>query len=212
MKSHYGAQNTYDVIADWYDCPFPFSKNLGWGRYGILGVLGDLILQGVNGDILEVGVGESSIYLGKLADKYNRIIYYCDIAQGKIENPSTVKGYLSENSVKFIGSSDRLFKEVPIPLIALAYLDGDHHYEQAKKDFWNLVPYVVDDGVIFLHDTYPAKENQISEHRCGSVYKLRQELEKSEEFDCFTFTRTVGCGVGMTMCRKLPKNRKYFQQ
>ncbi len=223
---HNGSKETLDFIADWYDSPIPFSKKDGWGRFGILAVLGDLVLYSVQGDIFEIGVGESSIYLTKLSQKHNRCIIHCDIAASKIVNPMTVPGYLtdgltyvtpqsSDTSFKhclaYAGSSDEFFKQIKLTPIALGFIDGDHLYEQVKKDFWNLIPYIVDDGVIFLHDTYPANENDLSENRCGTVYKLRQEIEKCNEFDCFTFTKIVAMGVGITMVRKKKSNRPWFQ-
>jgi len=209
---HKGSEDTYNYIANWYDCSFPFSKSDGWGRYGILGVLGDMFLYGLKGDILEIGVGESSIYLSEVARKHNRKIYLCDIGAGKITNPQTVPGYLKEDSITFVGSSDRLFKEINISPIAIAFIDGDHSYDQVKKDFWNLVPLMVEDGIIFLHDTYPPDESYIHENKCGTVYKLRQDIEEIKKFDCFTFTKTVGIGVGVTMVRIKPKELPYYKQ
>lgn len=229
MVEHKGSRETYDFIADWYDCPIPFSKHDGWGRFGILAVIGDLILYGLKeGAILEIGVGESSIYLTQLAQKHHRKIYHCDYALGKIENPMTIPGYLSDNrilikenqvvdyskfqAVLFAGTSDNFFTQIQLPKIALAFIDGDHNYEFVKRDFWNLVPLMKDDGVIFLHDTYPPEDSYVSENKCGTVYKLRQEIEKDKAFDCFTFTKVAAVGVGITMVRVKPKTVPYYQE
>ncbi len=222
---HKGSKDTYDYIANWYDCPIPFSRSDGWGRYGILGVIGDLILYGVKGSIAEIGVGESSIYLTQLARKHNRKIYYCDVAAGKITNPLTIPGYLSEEcvitkdgvinkdckAVGFIGTSDKFFTAINFPPIALAYIDGDHSYEQVKKDFWNMDKIMADDGVIFIHDTYPPNESFIDENRCGTVYKLRQDIEALKQFDIFTFTKIAGVGVGVSMVRRRKEGLPWFQ-
>jgi len=61
--------------------------------------------------------------------------------------------------------------------IALGFIDGEHTYEQVKKDFWNIYKLLVEGGYIFLHDTYPLNEDYLTPTTCGDVYKFRQELE-----------------------------------
>jgi len=230
VEEHKESRETLDFIGDWEGGSIPFSKKDGWGRFGFLAVLGDMILYSLlEGNILEIGVGESSIYLTQLARKHHRKSYHCDISEGKIVNPLTVKGYLNEDhiliyekqpipdyskaqSVLYVGSSDNFFKDIKTPNISLAFIDGDHIYEQVKKDFDNLLPRMLDDGYIFLHDTYPPDDFHLQEARCGTVYKLRQELEKREDIDVFTFTKLIMVGVGLTMIRKKPKNLPFYKE
>lgn len=218
---HQESQETYDFIADWIDPKFFYSKKDVWHRFGMLGVFGDFVLSCTQGDVAEIGVGESSIYLHHVATKYGRRTYHCDIARAKITNPMTVKGYLPDNStfltpasthilynrnVLFAGSSDEFFRDVKLTPLALIFIDGDHNYEQVKKDFCNFVPYVVDNGYILLHDTYPPTEEYTNENRCGTVYRLRQEIEKDNKFDIITLP--VGCaiGVGLSIVRVKPRS------
>ena len=213
MEIHKGSLDTYNTISKWIYPTFFFSFHEKWDRMGMLGVFGDYVLSCTSGDILEIGVGESSIYLSALAKKWNRKIYYCDISPSKIINPRTVKGYLNEeHGIFFMDESDKFFKEVQISPIALAFIDGDHSYEQVKKDFLNLIPLVVDNGYIILHDIYPPSEDYIHENACGEVYKLRQQIEKDDSLDCITLTRGCAMGVGFTIVRKKPKDRPYYQQ
>lgn len=219
---HKGSQETYDFIADWIDPNFFFSKNDKWDRFGMVGVFGDYVLSCTGGDIFEIGVGESSIYLTRLAYKYNRKIYNCDVSPSKIINPMTVRGYLADDYVYstpqdlqtpdkkgyfFAGSSDQLFKMVRLTPLALAFIDGDHVYEQVRKDFDNVLPYIVDHGYILLHDTYPPDPAWTDENRCGTVYKLRRELDLDPRFDTLTLTRGAAMGVGLTLVRKKPQDR-----
>ncbi len=213
MEVHKGSQETYDYIAKWIASDFFFSVNDVWHRMGMLGVFGDYILSCTQGDILEIGVGESSIYLSALARKYNRRIYNCDISDSKIDNPLTVEGYLApERAVFFRGPSNNLFNAIEITPIAIAFIDGDHNYEQVRKDFDNIAPYIVTNGYIILHDTYPPTEDYIDENRCGTVYKLRQEIEEDKRFDCITLPIGTAMGVGITIVRKKPKDRYYFNE
>ena len=196
----------------------------------MLGVLGDMILQSLpSTHILEIGTGESSIYLTQLARLHNRRIFYCDEALAKITNPLTIKGYLHEDTVvmsgkpelyeyinrqgvAYHGISDDFFKNIKLPSIGLAFIDGEHHYEFVKRDFDNIFNLLVDDGYVFIHDTYPYEESLVLGDYCADSYKMRQELEKDPRVDCFTFSKLVAVNVGLTMVRKKPTRLPYFKQ
>src|SRR3990167_920692 len=149
--AHKESQGTYDFIADWIDPKFFFSKKDVWHRFGMLGVFGDFVLSCTPGNIAEIGVGESSIYLSHLARKWGRTIFHCDIAPGKIVNPLTVNGYLIEKGQEvfldhnnpdynegfsrfFVWPSDDMWEHFPIKAktLALTFIDGDHIYEAVK--------------------------------------------------------------------------------
>lgn len=227
MTVHLESQETRDFIADWIAPTFFYSKKDVWHRFGMLGVFGDFVLSCTPGNVMEIGVGESSIYLSHVARKYDRKIFHCDISSGKIVNPSTVDGYLTEkalnlpntgggvyqdkNALFFIGASDDFFKLVDMAPLALTFIDGDHIYEQVEKDFFNAVAHTVDNGYILLHDTYPPSEDYLREERCGTVFRLRQQIEQDARFDCITLP--VGCAVsvGLMIVRIKPKNLPYYQ-
>lgn len=227
MEVHKGSQETYDHLAQWVAPDFFFSRKDQWERFGMLAVFGDYVLNCTHGDIGEIGVGESSLYLTQISKKYNRRIYHCDIAASKIINPMTVKGYLSEDytylepgmladsykrAVFFAGASDDFFQQVRFTKLALAFIDGDHVYDQVKKDFWNFVPLMVENGYIILHDTMPPTEEYLSENLCGTVYKLRQEIEADKRFDCITLPKGCAIGVGLTIVRVKPERLPYYNE
>lgn len=227
---HKGSKETYEYIANWICPDFFFSKNDVWHRMGFLGVFADFVLSSIGGDVAEIGCGESSIYLSHVARKYNRRMYHCDIAPDKILNPLTVPGYMlpydldpvvavdrpktfiAQNSSFFMGPSDEFFQQVDPKGLALSFVDGDHNYMQAKKDFENFLERTYENGYILLHDTYPpTKEYLCPDSRCGDVYRLRQELECDERVDVMTLPQGTAMGVGLTICRKKPSQREYFQ-
>jgi len=214
-KEHPGSRDFYDTIAAWEDCSIPFSANMRWDRFGILGVLGDYVLTYTPGNIVEIGIGESSVYLTKLAQKYNRKVYHCDLQQSHTVNMSTVPGILHTEGIVYTGRSDDFFSEVKLESIALGFIDGDHTYEQVKRDFENIFNILVEDGYIFLHDTYPPTEEYLPPTSCGDVYRFRQELEDrafhTQDIDVFTFPRSA-MDVGFTMVRKLSKDRPHFRR
>lgn len=227
--SHQESIETYQYIANWHDTPFPFSKSEHWGRFGILGALGHMILQTLpDSNIAEIGVGESSIYLTELARRMKRKTYHCDYAPGKIYNPGTVKGYLNEDrimvkegnvpedynkysSVLYVGTSDGFFKEIKFEKLGLIFIDGEHKYDYVKRDFDNAFNLLEDNGYIFLHDTSPPEESFVLNEYCSDAYKIREYLSSRDDVDVFTFNKMIAMNVGLTMCRKREKNLPYYK-
>ena len=217
------------IAGSWANVPFPFSLKDGYYRFGILGLLSHLNLLALpDTHIIEIGTGESSIYLTETARRLNRQIFYCDAAQGKMFNPLTIDGYLHEDTiffkgsdipedyakykgVAFCGTSDEFFDKLKFPKIGFAFIDGEHHYEYVKRDFDNIFNLLVPNGVICLHDTMPPDESYVLNDYCADAYKMRIDLEDDHRVDCFTFNKTVAVDVGLTMIRKRPLNLPYFQ-
>ncbi len=209
---HPGSKDTFDIISAWEPGPIPMSKNNQFGRMGIVSILAYIAVQSSPGGILEIGCGESSVFLGEIAKRFDRKAYFIDLQRSVIYNAMTVPGYFGskDNYVEAI-SSDEFFKLITLPPLAFAFIDGGHLYEQVRKDFFNILPYIEETGLIALHDTYPPDEEFIGENRCGTVYKLRQELEAMSGLDVFTFIRGA-MDVGLTIVRKKPKERPEYKR
>jgi hypothetical protein len=208
-------QETVNSIVDWVDPNFFFSKNLKWNDTAIVGVLGDYALNYIAGDILEIGCGISSIYLTALSKKYNREIYYCDSDKDKVDRMKAVKGCFYEKGHIYTCPSDNMFEKNELTPLSFAFIDGYHSYEQSKKDFWNVEKYIVLNGHILMHDSYPPLENWQGRGSCGEVWKFRQEIEQDKRFDCFTFVGAFNGSatyIASTLIRKKPINRPYYQE
>lgn len=208
---HPSSLDTYKGVADWVDPNFFFSKKVGWENTAIVGIMADFVLTYISGAILEIGCGVSSIYLSALAKKFRREIYFCDIESCKIVNPLSVEGYLNEDGHFYMCSSDEMFAKNELPPLAFSFIDGEHTYEQVKKDFWNTANLTVPNGYIMLHDTYPPSEQYVPTNACGDVYRFRQEIEKDKRFDCITLVGRDSY-VACTLIRKKPENRPYYQE
>lgn len=194
---HSGLKNLYEEV---------ISGNFGWDRWGLMSVIADCTLNYVKGEILEIGAGESSIYLSKLAEKYNRNCYHIEFSKSGVENMRNTKGYFGDNSIVYNCKSEEFFKiERPGPL-AVSFIDGDHEYEKVDEDLTNVLSYTVEDGIVFLHDTLPPTEDWAVPEKCGTVFLLRKELEENEMLDVFTFPFTA-FGAGLTMVKKRAKRK-----
>ena len=139
------------------------------------------------------------------------MIFHCDNQTSKVESYRSVDGYFGDKAQVYLCDSDEFFSNVNITDIVVGFIDGDHLYEQVRKDFNNIFAKLVPNGYIFMHDTYPGYDDDIDENRCGTVYKLRQELEDRKDLECFTFPYSAW-ETGLTMVRKLPEDLPYYRR
>ena len=52
----------------------------------------------------------------------------------------------------------------------MVFIDADHSYEQSLKDFLNVKDHVIENGFIFMHDTYPYDPSMAVPSYCGETY------------------------------------------
>ena len=78
--------------------------------------------------------------------------------------------------------------------IDILFIDGCHEYSQVKRDFFNFLPFVRKDGIIFLHDTFPAEGHDTPTY-CGDAYKILNDFGDIEHV-------TLPYQNGLTICRK----------
>jgi hypothetical protein len=151
--------------------------------------------------VVEIGAGESTKVLAKVCEKAGVKLYSCDKA------PRKAATYFKDHEFhqKFSDDFMKDFNDTP----AVVLIDADHHYDVAKMEFDFFWDRLVDGGIIFLHDTYAPHEVMLKGTACGDVYKLRQELEKRDDMDCFTFPYSANW-CGLTMVIKKEKERPYW--
>lgn len=104
-------------------------------------------------------------------------------------------------------TSDQFFEmqkqRQDVPRFDLAFIDGDHHYEQARRDFENLLTMAKPGAVIALHDVIPMDERTAtpvcsSSFWTGDVWRLMADIVASG-FRAIT----VACpptGLGLVAC------------
>lgn len=153
--------------------------------------------------IVEIGAGASTFHFAKLAERYGVKLYSCDKSPRKNKVYFKDHIFVQKLSVDFI----KEFDDTP----AVVLIDADHSYDVAKMEFDFFFERIIPGGVIFLHDTLPPTEEYLSPTACYDVYRLRQELEKRDDLDCFTWPYTAGW-CGLTMVMKKEEGRPYWEQ
>lgn len=71
--------------------------------------------------------------------------------------------------------------------IDFAFIDADHSFESAKKDFFNCLNLLNPGGIIVMHDTDPDNNSLFDMGYCGDSYKIVNFLEKIENINIHTF-------------------------
>jgi hypothetical protein len=70
--------------------------------------------------------------------------------------------------------------------IDMAFIDADHCFQSAKRDFDNVLARLNPGGVILLHDTDPENDALFSSDRCGDAYRIVSVLEDHPELNVVT--------------------------
>lgn len=181
--------------------PFRTARDLHMEEWILLDALLPVILHHREGCLVEIGIGLSTFFMCKHGQTYGREVYSIDLNSEKTQRYNYNKVF--EGHKVIWQDSRKVSKLFDIP-IAVLLIDGYHAYDFAKTEFDNLWPHVVDGGVVFIHDTYPPSEDFLIPEACGDVWRLRQELEKRPDMDCFTWPYTAKW-MGLTMCVKKEK-------
>jgi hypothetical protein len=92
-------------------------------------------------------------------------------------------------------TSDQFFRRFDGSPPNVVFIDADHRYDQAKRDFDAALELLAPGGTVFLHDTWPRDEEDTTPLRCGTVWKLAEELAQSPRFESFTWPGTPGLTI-----------------
>lgn len=81
----------------------------------------------------------------------------------------------------------------------MVFIDACHSHEQSYKDFLNVVPYVEENGLIFMHDTFPRTKEHTNLGVCGEVYKTATKIRQDPTYEIIT----VPVFPGMSIVKKI---------
>ena len=112
-------------------------------------------------------------------------------------------GTLRETSDYFFSKNKETFDCI--------FIDGLHIYQQVKKDIFNSIKSLNQNGVIFIHDCLPNNVFQQAVPRCkngwtGDVWKAIVEFRTLDYVD--TYTCYADCGIGVILKNKNKKQLK----
>jgi len=140
------------------------------------------------------------------SDVLKRIIPYADELIGTDIDPKLEKYFPHRKKTKFYSlSSDELLKvlQAQNKKIDFLFIDADHSQQAVLKDFYNYFPLVSEQGLIFLHDSYPGSDFYTQSGYCSDCYKAIIELGKNnDEYELVTIPKHPG----LTICRKRKKH------
>lgn len=129
---------------------------------------------------LELGIGPGVLCprLRQDCPKLARVIGV-DIQNGYAAPPGVV--YHREVSTDQFFRDNRE-KEKPERFDCI-FVDALHEHRQATRDFINARRVLNDDGLIFLHDTYPPNPESVSPMVCGDVFRTYLALAERTDLE-----------------------------
>ena len=134
----------------------------------------------------------------------------CEIVCGIDMNRRVIKEIEERKNFLFFQMSTNEFIENQLlnitkkyGLVEMCFIDADHAFESVKKDFMGIWEFLIEGGIIFIHDTFPCNEFCTSPTFCNDSYKisfwLKEKIAKNE-INAEIFT--IPIQPGLTMIRK----------
>ena len=100
-------------------------------------------------------------------------------------------------------TSDDFFKNNSEIKFDVIFIDGLHEYNQCKRDLFNSINQLNNNGIIFLHDLLPRSENETKLNKkgaqMGDIWKIAVELQNSKNLE-FKIGN-IDCGIGILKIR-----------
>jgi hypothetical protein len=112
---------------------------------------------------------------------FNTVAPYCRKAHAV--DPSShalthVNDAVHHNARRWEMTSDQFFHEY-VGSPDVIFIDGDHHYDVAQRDFENAAKILMPGGTILLHDVWPGSRIDARPEACGDVYRLVDEIRQA---------------------------------
>ncbi len=154
----------------------------------------------VDHPIVEIGSwkGKSTICLAKGSEKGKRVkIFAIDPFTGSSEHgrvwtydefkENIVSAGINNLVKPLVMTSSEVVKNWQKP-IGLLWIDGAHEYEHVKFDFENWVPFLVEGGIIAMHDTKPGG-------KAGPYRVILENIVYSNKYNLkfLYFTKLTAC-------------------
>ena len=166
----------------------------------VLDRLAEIILANVDGCIVEIGVGLSTLIFEEHAKTYNRTFYTVD---KRISKCNWVKENTTYDKIIINNQSSNNFMKTFEDSPALILLDGSHKLFTVEAEASFFLDKMNIGGVLFIHDTSPQikhYERKVGQGKKMNTYEVRKTLEKDNRYDVFTWRYTAAkCGLTMVL-------------
>jgi SAM-dependent methyltransferase len=146
---------------------------------------------------LSLGIGNGGSFATEVAmmsDSLIEAIAVDDLSYGHLigQNGKEVEEFIGMSgfdNCKFINmSTDNYFKFSQDDKFDLIFIDADHSYDGAKKDYLHALKFINKGGHIIFHD--------INSKACPGVVRLWKEAKGESEWS-HEFTSSDTCGIGV---------------
>ena len=125
---------------------------------------------------------------------------YCKSVIGVDMNPPSYN--VPPNAKIEVCATDSYFENTDDTIeYDMVFIDADHSYEQSLKDFMNVKDRVIEDGFVFMHDTYPYDIWMTSEDWSGTTWKAAKWIKNNlgNEWEVLT----LPFNPGVTILKKM---------
>jgi len=96
-----------------------------------------------------------------------------------------LEGLKGGNVEIYYGTTDDFFSTFSEG-VDMAFIDADHCYDSALRDFKNLYRLLNPGGIIILHDTDPESNHLFDPSYCGDSYRMVDYLENRSDLNAIT--------------------------
>lgn len=154
-------------------------------------IITQIVHSGRPGVYLELGVHQNET-MGLVA-KFNQGTRLIGVDRKEPYERIMGVEYYIETTQEFL---TKRLPEMKVKL-GVVFIDADHTYESAKWDFEMVWPFVEEQGIVLLHDTFPEAEWEEKPGYAGDSWRFAVEL-RERGYD----TATVPIPPGLTIVRK----------
>ena len=94
--------------------------------------------------------------------------------------------------------------------VEMAFIDADHKAEVSFQDFEDLFPHLIENGIIFIHDTFPCSSEWADPGFCSDSWRVPNMIKEKYGKICDVFT--IPIQPGLTMVRKYTKPLEHLSE
>ena len=152
---------------------------------------------------LELGV--------RFGDTIWQISNYAKICCGVDSDMSHIKYNAKNNIMLEEKTTDDFFASLDEDVVFdMIFIDAYHSHEASLKDFINSSKHIIDDGFIFLHDTYPCEKKLTDPYFLNDCYRTPLYIKNNfiDEFEIVT----LPFNPGLTIVKKMKRDTQVLTE